>query len=47
MLQSWILKIPWYVQLTNGSLSKTGITAGPELSKLVACLSGNPSLTEL
>ena len=33
--------------LTNGSLYQTGITAGPELSGLAACLAANPGLTEL
>ena len=44
-LFSLVLFIPH--NLTNGSLQTTGITAGPELSGLAACLAANPGLTEL
>ena len=44
-LFSLVLLIPYY--LTNGSLWRTGITAGPELSGLAAWLAGNPGLAVL
>ena len=34
-------------RLTIGSLTQTGITAGPELSRLAAWLAANPGLTVL
>ena len=44
-LFSIVLFIPHF--LTFGSLTETGITAGPELSGLAACLAANPGLTVL